>query len=205
MLAGHSPPGSGAPRRRRGLRFLAWLVLGMVAVLALAYGLRERLIAPLVLRQVSARLRAELGADLSVARVSGDWVRELVLEGVRWRSPRPPLLRVDEGRVELRYSLRELVRGEKGWLHSVTVRGRGVALSAGERAESTGSSAALELPALASTVLEPLAPFASTCPRKPSSSVMPCCRTEYSSAYGTPTTSRSGGFSTVTTAHPPNA
>jgi len=135
----------------------------MVAVLALAYGLRERLIAPLVLRQVSARLRAELGADLSVARVSGDWVRELVLEGVRWRSPRPPLLRVDEGRVELRYSLRELVRGEKGWLHSVKVRGRGVALSAGERAESTGSSAALELPALeldlAAVELSGLAPW----------------------------------------------
>src|SRR5262245_58697781 len=132
MGNGETPSGDRQPRRSRGRRRLVragLALLVLLVVLALAYGLRARWLGPLVADYLSREARARFGAELAVERITGGWLRDVALEGVSWRSPKPPLLRVDEARVELEYSLLGALKGAPEL--SLRVSGHGVELELG--------------------------------------------------------------------------
>ena len=142
------------PGQRRKRRARRWLVFGcglLVVLLVLALLFRGAWLGPLLIRTLRARAREELGAELTIERVSGGWLRDLTLEGVSWRSARPPLLGVREARIELGYSLLGAWRGAPELV--VGVRGRGIELAL--EPSRTGSEAgASALPDLARVELD---------------------------------------------------
>lgn len=140
------PSGSGQSRRGRGRRWLVRGGLVALALLALAYVLRGTWLTPLVARALASYARDELGAELTLARVSGSGFGDLTLEGVTWRSRRAPLLGVAEARVELDYSFLGLLRGAPG--ARVRVVARGIELELASSGSGAGQER-LELPELA--------------------------------------------------------
>src|SRR5262245_35865622 len=119
--------GEGRPRRRRRAR--RWLAFGCavpVALLVCTFLFRNAWLGPLLIRWLEEHAREDLGAELAIERISGGWLRDLTLEGVSWRSSRPPLLRVTGARVELGYSLLGAWKGAPEPV--VRVQGRGVEL-----------------------------------------------------------------------------
>ena len=113
-----------APRRggtRRARRLL--LVLGLALALPLAaWALRGAWLVPWALSVARERAR-EQGLELSVARVRGDLLGELVLEGVRVRRTggSVPLVLLEGARIEARYSLPGLLAGGLAGLEEVRV------------------------------------------------------------------------------------
>ncbi len=139
-----SPPGEIRPRRGR-----RWLVRGGLAalvVLAAAFLLRTHWLGPLAVR-VLRQQAAERGAELTIERVSGGWLAGVALEGVTWKSTRGPLLRVDEARVEVGWSLRGLLRGTPEL--TLGVQARGIELGPGGADTGAGTGAGGALPELA--------------------------------------------------------
>jgi autotransporter translocation and assembly factor TamB len=110
------------------VRRIAFALFAALVLLALAAGTRELWAGPLLVRWLRSKARAVYGAELTVERVSGLTWRGFVLEGVRWRSARPPLLALDDGRIELELDLlgRDRLRDV-----GLSVTARGVRLAAG--------------------------------------------------------------------------
>src|SRR5262245_27670382 len=129
--------GEGRPRRRRVRRWLAFGCAVPVALLVCAFLLRGAWLGPLLIRYLREHAREELGAELTIERVSGGWLQDLTLEGVSWRSSRPPLLRMNEARIELGYSLLGAWKGAPEPV--VRVQGRGIELALGGGGSSGGS------------------------------------------------------------------
>ena len=73
---------SGEARRRRG-RARRWLLLGCASaavLLGLALVFRGAWAGPLLIRYLTERARRDLGAELTIERVSGGWWRDLTFE-----------------------------------------------------------------------------------------------------------------------------
>jgi len=149
-----NPPGERQPRRSRGRRWLRRLAIAAalgILLLVLAYAEREHWLSPLA-RELARRAGESLGAEITLARVSGESTSALVLEGVSWRSASSPLRRVDEARVTVHYDLGELLHGR--FRGRVRVEGRGIELELGPSGATSAASTPLELPELEGFELE---------------------------------------------------
>jgi len=131
-----SPSGERQPRRKRGLRWLVRGSLGLVVLLALAVAFRDAWIAPLVVRWARETARERLGAELEIGGVSSHGLTSWTLEDVRWRSNRPPLLRVDQARVELSFSLGGAWEGRPR--PAIRLEGRGIEIQPDAQGEVGG-------------------------------------------------------------------
>ena len=149
-----SPSRERQPGRSRARRWLLRGSLALAVLLALAYGLRERWLGPALAQRLRQLARERYGAELSIARVTGGWFGDLAFEGVSWRATRAPLLRVEEARVELDYSLLGALRGAPEL--SVRVQGRGIELEPVAEAApaGAGTGAGTTLPELPLVELE---------------------------------------------------
>src|SRR5262245_56317658 len=82
------------PRRRRSLLrrtlvSLAWIVGSLAIGGAVAWGLRDWWLAPILIARLQSYLEREHGLVLSVDGVGGDWVDNLLVTGVTLAPIRP--------------------------------------------------------------------------------------------------------------------
>lgn len=143
--SGKTPSGEGPGGKSRGRRFVrAVLTLGLLVVLLLGLALffRGAWLEPLAKRTLTDYAR-ELGAELTVERITGNWIDHVTLEGVRWRGD-PPLRAVEEARIEVGFSLVQLMRG--GPALTISVQGSGIvcALEPSEATPETERAPGLE-------------------------------------------------------------
>ena len=101
-------------------------MLAGLALLALAYVLRERWTGPLVTRVLGDWARREFGAELEIERVGGGWWRDVTLAGVSWRAEKGTLRRVERAHVDVSFEPGGVFRGLPGL--AVRVRGEGLEL-----------------------------------------------------------------------------
>lgn len=151
MVDQESPAGERQPRKRGRRRLvrgcLAPALIGLL-LLALAVLFRGAWLEPLARRLLVGYARRELGAELTIERISGNWLDALTLEGVRWRGP-PPLVAVERATVELGFSLQGLRHGAPEL--TLRIRGEGIGLeltSAPDESTSAPRSAGGDLSAL---------------------------------------------------------
>jgi len=119
-----APPANGGVRnrRRRGLRVLGALAVLAVLGLVALYLARDALVHPWVAERARRYAAEHLDAELEVGRIRSDWLGQLTLEDVHWRSPSPPLLALDASSVTVDGSPLGALLGRPAWLRAVRAR-----------------------------------------------------------------------------------
>ena len=146
-MTAEPPPKAMPTKPRRGcaarLLRLAWRLVVVVAVLGVAfYLLRNRLLAPLVIDLARGIAAEELHGELEIESLSGGWLGDLTIHGLRFRrdGETGPIERIEGAEVEVEYSILGLLRGEEGWLERVRFEARDVRLDLGESDEAETST-----------------------------------------------------------------
>ena len=152
-MTAEPPPKAMPTKPRRGcaarLLRLAWRLVVVVAVLGVAfYLLRNRLLAPLVIDLARGIAAEELHGELEIESLSGGWLGDLTIHGLRFRrdGETGPIERIEGAEVEVEYSILGLLRGEEGWLERVRFEARDVRLDLGESDEAETSTEPGSLP-----------------------------------------------------------
>ncbi len=120
-------PGSGAPTRTPRSRRRRWALRGAVLVVglvALAWLLRNRVVAPLLLGALRGSIAERTGFEVHVEQFRGDWVSELELGGVRVeaRDARGELRSASARVVALEFDAWAALRGAAEALARIEVR-----------------------------------------------------------------------------------
>jgi len=130
---------------RRALRVLLRCLLVLAVLLVVAWVFRQQLIVPLLRPQLEAKIAEVLGAKrVSIGAIDGDWLGQLDVKDLVVDGAEPPLCLVRGLRLEVSYSLLELLRGDLAGLRMAKV---------------TAAEVELDLHAPASAESPPAQPF----------------------------------------------
>lgn len=130
---------------RRTLRVLLRCLLVLAVLLVVAWVFRQQLIVPLLRPQLEAKIAEVLGAKrVSIGAIDGDWLGQLDVKDLVVDGAQPPLCLVRGLRLEVSYSLLELLRGDLAGLRMAKV---------------TAAEVELDLHAPASAESPPAQPF----------------------------------------------
>ena len=136
-------------------------MLGLTALLALAYLLRGALFGRLVASKITAAIAAELGGEYAIESVEGNWITDVVL--VRLRTSTPPadgaLRDVGFDRARIAFSLREVFGDPVRALRGVEIEGLRVVLGASPRDPPAGAAPGVSVGEILAGIPRPLPPI----------------------------------------------
>lgn len=116
---------------------LAWLCLG-VAMLGFIYSFREVLIAPYLKIMIISAVRQQLGLNLTIGRIAGNYLTGVEIERVRTLRPNPagPLVSLSLDRLKLHYALPALFLSQTRFIQALTVELQGARVEIMLKAQS---------------------------------------------------------------------
>ena len=128
-------------RKKRLFKIFAISLASLIAVALVLYLARRWFFESMIVAEIQAAVRAELGAEIEIEAIRGNWLTEVRVEGVTLRGgPESAYRRVEGLQIEARISPFDLAAGDLGGLHEVRVRVERVELDL-ERAFAVPSSA----------------------------------------------------------------
>ena len=129
-----------AAKKGRWRRRLSVVALVIVVVLGAAWLLRRPLFEGAITARLQSIAKSELGADLQIASLEGNWLTRVERHGVEIKGERE-LSEMTEGRVVVEYSPWTLLSSGLAGLRRVTLRARRLVLALGRSQEIAAATA----------------------------------------------------------------
>ncbi len=123
-------PSSPPKARRRWVRRVLILALGLVFLLTLAFLFRKPLFSGMVLSLVRSEMSNQLGVPVEAEAIEGDWWSTFELRGVSFSNAEGPIRNITDATVTLWLEPLQLPHGALGALRSLEIRAQGMELAA---------------------------------------------------------------------------